>query len=237
MDKATTTRTKQAAPDPTHLRTEFPSDPKVKVIYLSGVAGPEIDPVLTAPGWCDFHGILSQPATYGEKTVAAYPRWAADNGCFSSTKTFDAARWIAWLESFSSELRASCMWATAPDVVGDAEATLVRSLPYLDEIKARGYRVAFVAQDGSETDLDRLIPWDKIDTVFLGGSTEWKLDPERAGRVAAEALRRGKTVHMGRVNSKKRMLIAESFGCESADGTLLAFGPRWNLPRLLKWRT
>jgi hypothetical protein len=40
---------------------------------------------------------------------------------------------------------------------------------------------------------------------------------------------------MGRVNSLKRLRIANSFGCDSADGTYLAFGPDINLTRARGW--
>lgn len=42
-------------------------------------------------------------------------------------------------------------------------------------------------------------------------------------------------VHMGRVNSKKRLDTARAMGCDSVDGTYLTFGPDTNLPRLLSW--
>lgn len=40
---------------------------------------------------------------------------------------------------------------------------------------------------------------------------------------------------MGRVNSGKRLKLADNWGCDTADGTFLAFGPDKNLPRLLAW--
>jgi len=40
---------------------------------------------------------------------------------------------------------------------------------------------------------------------------------------------------MGRVNSARRWAIAEVFGCDTADGTFLAFGPDTNLPRAKAW--
>lgn len=40
---------------------------------------------------------------------------------------------------------------------------------------------------------------------------------------------------MGRVNSLRRLRHAAAIGCDSADGTYLAFGPDRNLPRLLDW--
>lgn len=40
---------------------------------------------------------------------------------------------------------------------------------------------------------------------------------------------------MGRVNSLRRLRLAQAMGCDSADGTYLAYGPDRNLPRLLGW--
>jgi hypothetical protein len=91
---------------------------------------------------------------------------------------------------------------------------------------------AYAAQDGC--DAPGLLPWDSFDVLFLAGSTEWKLSPV-AEQLAREAKARGKGVHIGRVNSRIRLGIAEWFGCDSADGTYLAFGPDKNLPKLLSW--
>lgn len=64
--------------------------------------------------------------------------------------------------------------------------------------------------------------------------TEWKLGAG-AREVVAEALRRGKRVHMGRVNSLRRLRYAQEIGCHTADGTFVKFGPAKNLPRMLRW--
>jgi len=40
---------------------------------------------------------------------------------------------------------------------------------------------------------------------------------------------------MGRVNSYKRLALANSWGVDTADGTFLGFGPTQNLPRLCSW--
>lgn len=155
--------------------------------------------------------------------------WAADNGCFGRGYPGDE-EYLAWLVSLRD--RASrCLFATAPDVVGDALLTMERSRPFLPEIRARGFRAALVAQNGLE---DLAVPWDEFDVLFLGGDTEWKLGPH-ARRLTAEAVRRNKPVHMGRVNSFKRLKYARDIGCTSADGTFVAFGPRVNLPRCLEW--
>ncbi len=73
-----------------------------------------------------------------------------------------------------------------------------------------------------------------FDVLFIGGTTEWKLGAEARAMVSA-ARRQRKWVHMGRVNSLRRFVYADSIGCHSADGTFLAFGPDVNLPRVRKW--
>ena len=124
-----------------------------------------------------------------------------------------------------------CLFAAAPDVVGDAAATLHRSQRMLDWIRYAGFPAALVAQDGLE---NLTVPWDDLDALFIGGSTSWKLGAA-ARELAAEANRRGKWVHMGRVNSLKRLRYADAIGCDSADGTYLTYAPDANLPRLLGW--
>ncbi|MEU0634351.1 hypothetical protein, partial [Streptomyces sp. NPDC005989] len=126
-----------------------------------------------------------------------------------------------------------CLWAVAPDEPFDAVRTLDESLPWLPRIRELGIPAAFAAQDGC----DLLgLPWDDFDVLFIAGSTEWKTGPV-AEQLAREAKARDKQVHMGRVNSRQRLRTAEWFGCDTADGTYLAFGPDKNLPRLANWLT
>lgn len=155
--------------------------------------------------------------------------WCADNGCFGKGYPGDE-KWLAWLKKHSKDA-SRCLFATAPDVVGDAVATLARSRPFLPLIREMGYPAALVAQDGLE---DLEVPWDEFDALFIGGSTDWKLG-EAVVELVREAKRRGKYVHMGRVNSRKRFRIAEAMGCDSVDGTYLTFGPAINLPKLMSW--
>lgn len=70
--------------------------------------------------------------------------------------------------------------------------------------------------------------------LFLGGTTEWKLGPD-ARAITADARERGVWVHMGRVNTLRRITQARDMGCSSVDGTTLTFGPDVNLPQLLRW--
>jgi hypothetical protein len=163
--------------------------------------------------------------------------WIADNGCGPGKHGIGLGypgdeRFLDFLRKLADR-QADCLFANAPDVVGNARATLERSRPMFARIRELGYMVGFVAQDGLEDMADE-IPWDEFDALFIGGTTEWKLG-SAAAQLVAEAKRRNKIVHMGRVNSRKRLAYAESIGCDTADGTYLTFGPEVNLPKLLGW--
>lgn len=175
-------------------------------------------------------GTLGQIATPAAgNRVLPGTEWIADNAVFAGKYPGDAA-YLAWLTG-RVHLAADCRFVVAPDVVGDAVATLALSAPMLPRIRALGFPVALVAQDGLE-DLD--VPWDDFDCLFIGGSTAWKLGAA-ARALIAEAHRRGKWVHMGRVNSRRRIQYAHHIGCDSVDGTFLAFGPDLRLPELCDW--
>jgi hypothetical protein len=164
------------------------------------------------------------------RSPAFAPVWAADNGCFGRGWPGEAA-WLAWLERHATHA-GRCLFATAPDVLGEGAATLTRSLPWLGEIRRRGYPAALVAQEGTES-LD--LPWETFDVLFLGGrDAAWKLGPA-AATLVAQALQHHKKVHFGRCNSAKRWRHAHSLGCYSADGTFLTFAPDANLARLRRW--
>lgn len=154
--------------------------------------------------------------------------WCADNGCFSE-KRFKEDRWFKWLST--REHVGRCAFATAPDVYGDAVATLERSTPWLPKIRALGYPAAYVAQDGQEHIAP---PWDAFDVLFIGGTDVFKLGPV-ARQLVTEAHQHGHPVHMGRVNSQKRYRYADAIGCDSADGTFLTFAPSENLAYVLDW--
>jgi hypothetical protein len=181
--------------------------------------------------------------------------WIADNGIYSNAYPGDTG-YLSWLRSHA-DYRSRCRFAVAPDVVADHPATWERSLPMLAPIRRVVGRVAMCAQNGATPDD---MPWDGIDAVFLAGIVEcapcgyvpaltdlpasrcpaghalaeWKVGAAAAA-ITAEAKRRGKWVHMGRVNSDDRMTRAREMGCDSADGTYLAFGPDVNRPVLLGW--
>lgn len=176
-------------------------------------------------------GVMLTPRSGIRSELAAEaPCWAADNGCYALGERFDLAGYLAWLAAMAP-LADRCLFAPAPDVVGDAEATLARSLPVLPEIRRLGFKAALVAQDG----LERLpVPWDAFDCLFVGGTDPWKFS-ERAYGLVAATIARGKWTHQGRVNGFPRLAAAAVAGIGSADGTSLAFNPRRYVPEIAGW--
>jgi hypothetical protein len=136
-------------------------------------------------------GILTTPSHKGIPAgILAGIEWAADNEAF--TKDFDLGVYSPWLDKMKP-YRDTCLFVAVPDKVGDAVETL-RLFEYW-RAYFEGWPVAFVAQDGQEH-----LPFpDDFDTLFVGGSTEWKLSGGARDCIKrAQAL--GKRIHIGRVN-------------------------------------
>lgn len=227
------------------------------MLYLTGVSTDET----RSAGRNDL-GLLTTPDSKIHNDVPHYSVWAADNAFFKAplpdatgrdddvlgepcyatpssravrytSETPHEKRWWKYLDQLDA---ATCLFVTLPDVLGDYAATWERSCMWITRTKARGFKVAVVLQDGIENDkfvFGSIL--NGADAVFIGGSDEWKLNADIIGSLVAKAHERGLWVHMGRVNSKKRFKYAERIGCDSADGTILAFGPKANWPRVQSW--
>ena len=153
-----------------------------------------------------------------QRSVEAWP-WAADNDAFSE---WNQDRYVRMLDTLNG--MSGCLLVTAPDVVGDWEDTFDRFEHWQPELMWRSLPIGYVLQDGQP---ERWVPWDRIAAVFIGGSDRFKMGDE-ARQLAAEAKRRGKWLHMGRVNGHRRVRYAKAIGCDSIDGTSLSwFRDRW----------
>jgi hypothetical protein len=129
---------------------------------------------------------------------------------------FDAALYLDMLR----RLPRTAQWIAAPDVVGDWRGTAALFLQWAPRIRQLGFPVAYVLQDGCEE-----LP--ECECVFVGGSTRYKLSRESAEWMA-EARRRGMLVHVGRVNTLRRLRWAADHGADSVDGTQVSMFPdRW----------
>lgn len=162
-------------------------------------------------------GVLSSPRRW-YPDVDGWP-WAADNDAYSA---WDADRYRKMLGGLWG--LPGCLFVSAPDVVGEAARTLELFEEWYDDLVATLQPLAFVAQDGITVEA---VPWSRIDALFVGGSTEFKMG-DVAREVVIEAKLRDKWVHMGRVNSHRRLRYAKAIGCDSVDGTQLSwFRDRW----------
>lgn len=135
--------------------------------------------------------------------------FAIDNGAFSC---FNAAGFMSLLEREHPN-KSTCRFVVAPDVPCDARRTLELFERWAPRLA--GWSLALAIQDGQE---HLPIPWDWIDAVFIAGSDAWKTSHHSHAVVrAAKAL--GKWVHMGRVNTPKRLATCLEWGVDSIDGT------------------
>jgi hypothetical protein len=190
----------------------------------------------------EFGALVTPDSGYAIERLDHYETFGIDNAVFGGK--FDPVKFDALLCRLSAGgYHLTALFAVAPDVFdksvmrGDARATLERSRPWFKRIRLYGIPAALVAQDGLELIQDE-IPWDEFDVLFLGGSDAFKLgkaNPRQWQKMIDEAKRRGKRIHVGRVNSKQRFQWAARIGADSVDGTYLAYGPRVNVERLQEW--
>lgn len=199
-------------------------------------------------------GVLMTPRSGNRIPVAdATPGvvWAADNDCFQG---LHPQRWMRFLarilDSGSRPVFVAC-----PDKVADAGETWRLYHLWAPVIRSLGLPVALVLQDGLERSEMREVlsgEWGNLAAVFVGGArwnadgtrwqpgqptkgtSEWKLGEHAAGFIR-EAKERGKWVHVGRVNSLRRIRYFARIGVDSIDGTgFSAFGDK-RMHLAVKW--
>lgn len=177
----------------------------------------------------DHVGHLIAPASWSkpESLGLESGQWAMDNGAFSR---FDGDAFMGMLEAFYQQ--AGCLFVTAPDVLRDAARTRRQWPFWRDVIRGLGLPAAFVAQDGLRLEQ---APWDDMQALFIGGTTDYK-ESSDVRTLCAYAKARGIWVHWGRVNGKRRYELALKAGCDSIDGTGFSMFPDTNIPKAEAWR-
>lgn len=168
----------------------------------------------------DHLGVLLTPADWHatESILSTGLAWAADNGCFGG---LDDKAFRRMLNRIAGLPR--LQWVVCPDQVADAGATLRLFDEWEPVLRSHGVPIAFVAQNGQEK-FD--VPWDRFDALFLGGAetadgAEWKLSQAAIG-LASAAKAKGKLLHVGRVNSLRRLKMTYDMGADSVDGSSLS---------------
>lgn len=143
--------------------------------------------------------------------------YALDNGAyldFLQEKTFDDQRFIGFCEKYIG----GADWVVLPDVVCEPEKTIEKSREYISILRKmrKDIKLFFVWQDGMTE--KHLIPFleQKIG-IFIGGSTEGKINNIPW---ISSLCRRYKTwVHVGRVNTLKRLNLVMKNHANSFDGS------------------
>lgn len=154
--------------------------------------------------------------------------WAADNDAFNG---FKPQPFREMLTRWAGLPR--CLFVACPDVVADWKGTHSLFDVWAPEIRHWMLPVAYVTQDGVPPEM---VPWHRIDALFIGGTDAHKLGPE-AMTLAREAKARRLWVHMGRVNSQKRAWWARDLGVDSIDGTSVSMFTDTHLPNRVSQAT
>ncbi len=178
-------------------------------------------------------GCLVQPRKCNsiERVASSGRLWAADNDCYQG---LDVERFRSMIRRIHCADCSRLLWVACPDVVSDAQATINRWPEWFPQFACLELPAAFVAQDGLELIADQ-VPWNDLSCLFIGGSTEWKLS-EHAERFAREAKARGKWVHVGRVNTRRRMRdVLMMCSADSIDGGSFSRWPDIKIPKGLRW--
>lgn len=165
-------------------------------MYLSNSFGPKQRRAVEAG---EYAGWLTSFRDWGIPSgIQAGDWWGGDNGCF--TEAFNEGVFREWMEKMIP-YRERCLFVVAPDILGDWGKTRTRWNHWHPIISGYGYPVAYVGQDGVESDN---IPWGEMGCYFVGGTDGWK-DKADSLALVREARDRGMRVHVGRANTHRRL--------------------------------
>lgn len=176
-------------------------------------------------------GVLMTPQNWNRVCSLPLP-WACDNAAFS--KPDDHKFWRLCMESWAMDRHCPPEWVAVPDAVGNHSATLQMfgwwREYWQEELGCIPFPLAFVLQDGCTIDE---IPWEHIRAVFVGGSTAFKL--RQSEPLVRAAQQRKKLVHIGRVNTLRRLRFAYDLGADTVDGTACSMYPDRYILQFLKY--
>ena len=199
--------------------------------YLSGQNSPAL--MQAARRRKDEHGqsnmgLIIQPFTkhyLASNVLNNFDGFGIDNGMFTQAgqKAFNGDTYEKMVKlALAQEKRelGHFHFFTVPDEPFNWGETLNKFNAYrerVQKLRDRGAPVAIVLQNGAKPGN---VPWHDIDTLFIGGDDAYKTGPD-AKACTQHAQKLGMNIHMGRVNTGKRMDVASEWGVNSADGTYL----------------
>lgn len=164
---------------------------------------------LRAAGW----GLM---ISAGERRhPEGFARWCIDNGAWSAFTQGHAFNGTAFVEVYQ-RLGPGADFVVLPDIVAGGSRSLAFSLSWRDRLGAPLCPLLLAVQDGMNVaDVAELV--EPALGIFVGGTTEWKeATLPQWGELAHH---RGAYLHVGRVNSARRVALCAMAGADSIDGT------------------
>lgn len=164
---------------------------------------------LRAAGW----GLLVSAT--GAHRTEGFERYALDNGAYTgyqSGQPWDECAFRALVERHGQ----GAQFIVAPDIVAGGLASLRLSEAWLPRLDGIGVRRLLAVQDGMQPSDVRTLLGPKVG-IFIGGSVPWKLATMPTwGMLVAEC---DAYLHVGKVNSARRIKLCGKVGADSFDGT------------------
>lgn len=175
-----------------------------------------------AAGW----GILISAA--GRWNDHGFTEIGADNGQWEERgdreAPFKADRFLRFLDWLGDRAR----WLVVPDIVCGGLASLDLTLTWLERLRGHPSILLIAVQDGMSPAMIAPFLGPRVG-LFVGGGDEFKEKSLKGwGELARET---GCYLHVGRVNSVRRIFLCAGAGAHSFDGTS-ATRYAVNLPRL-----
>lgn len=189
--------------------SEAPAIPRAPLCGYASMTGTRRNlAVLDQAGW---RVLLSPAGSLDPKGR----RFALDNGAWSAFQQGRAFDGDAFLRA-ADKVGEHADWIVLPDIVMGGQASLDLSLSWLEKLDGLPSRLLIAVQNGFEVDDVRHYLNPSVG-LFVGGDTEWK---ERTTPLwGSLARRRNCYLHVGRVNSQRRIGICAAAGADSFDGT------------------
>lgn len=141
--------------------------------------------------------------------------YALDNGAWSAYaqgRAFD----VPAFERALRKLGGGADWTVLPDVVAGGLPSLELSLRWMRRVLDESPRALLAVQNGMQVEDVRPFIGPRVG-IFVGGDTAWKLETMPALCELGRAT--GSWVHVGRVNTARRIRACARSGATSFDGS------------------
>lgn len=191
------------------IEERLPFLPQPLVSYASRTGTRKNLEAMRAAGWR-----LLVSATGVQRTEGM--RYAIDSGAWTAYQAGTPFDEVAFCRAVE-KLGESADWIVLPDVVAGGLRSLEMSLAWRDGfLRGIPTQLLIAVQDGMSIDdvREHLSP---AVGLFIGGTTQWK--ETTAVQWGVLARRRNCHLHVGRVNSARRIRICAAAGAHSIDGT------------------